>query len=328
MSNDLTKYDREMLEYWLRTKQSLRSIAVVMRRSHSVLSKEIRKNGGGERKKYRADKAQKVYEERKHQSRRGKLEMDEELCNYVEKRLAEEWSPEQIAGRLKKFPPEHLRGKYISHESIYYWIYEKAEKYKQLHKNLRTHRPKRKKYGKRKHKKTAIPSRVSIHERPETITHKLRYGDWESDTMEFQRNSKRPPLSVQYERKSQLVRIHKLEDKSAEETKQALLKTAESVPRELFHSMTFDNGTEGTKHTILREYYGIDTYFCDPFASWQKGGVENMNKLLRQYLPRSTNLHDLSDEQLKIIQERLNNRPRKSLNYQTPNEVIQKVVPT
>ena len=325
MSNNLTYYERQKLEWLLRTSQSLRKIAVVMCRNVSILSREIKRNSSG-RKKYRADVAQKNFEERKEQKRRGKLDMDPELCKYVEEKLALQWSPEQISERLEEAPPEHLRGKYISHESIYHWIYEKSEKYKQLHKNLRTYRPKRKRSGKRKHKKTAIPSRVSIHERPETITHKLRYGDWESDTMEFQRNTKKPPLSVQYERKSQLVRIHKLENKSAEETKEALLKTAESIPRELFHSMTFDNGTEGTKHTILREYYGIDTYFCDPFASWQKGGVENMNKLLRQYLPRSTNLHELSDEQPKAIQERLNNRPRKSLNYQTPNEVIQKVL--
>ena len=122
MSNDLTKYEQEILEYWLRSKQSLRSIATVMRRSHSVLSKEIKKNGGSERKKYRADKAQKIYEKRKQQKRRGKLGMDKDLCEYVEGKLALQWSPEQIAGRLKEAPPKHLGGKYISQQKKKKWI--------------------------------------------------------------------------------------------------------------------------------------------------------------------------------------------------------------
>ena len=313
-----------MLQYWLRTKMSLRRIASIMRRTHSVLSKEIHRYADGERKKYRSDVAQRMYEKGKQRQRAGKLDTYPELKKYVESRLREDWSPEQIAGRLKESPPAELAGLLISHESIYYWIYEKSEKYKHLYKHLRTHRSKRKKYGARKSGNMTIPSRISIHERPHMINEKTRYGDWESDTVEFQRGRKNPYLSVQYERKSQLVRIHKLANKSAEETTNALIKTAESVPTTLFQSVTFDNGTEGAGHTHIQHLFEIQTYFCDPFASWQKGGVENMNKLIRQYLPRSTNMHLITCEHLLQIQERLNNRPRKSLNYQTPNEVILK----
>ena len=121
--------------------------------------------------------------------------------------------------------------------------------------------------------------------------------------------------------------MHKLANKTAEETKEALIKTAESVPREIFRTITFDNGSEGVKHTEIQEMFNIDTYFCDPFSSYQKGGVENMNKLIRQYLPRKTDMKNITDQQIYQIQERLNSRPRKGLNYQTPNEVINKVVP-
>jgi IS30 family transposase len=117
-----------------------------------------------------------------------------------------------------------------------------------------------------------------------------------------------------------------MERKTAEETKDAIIATAESVPKELFRTITFDNGSENTLHTRLKEEYGIETYFCDSYKSYQKGGVENTNKLLRQYLPRKTDLKTVRPEELKSIEQKLNNRPRKSLNYQTPHEVINKVL--
>ena len=120
--------------------------------------------------------------------------------------------------------------------------------------------------------------------------------------------------------------MHKTDNKSAEETKNALIKTAESIPKEIFLTITFDNGTEGAKHTEIKREYEIDTYFCDPFSSWQKGGVENANKLIRYYLPRNTDLSKLTDRDIYEIQEKLNNRPRKCLGYLSPNEIIHKVV--
>ena len=327
MSNDLTNYEREMLQYWLRTKMSLRKIGKVMRRTHSVLSKEINKNGCGVRKKYRADVAQRIYKKRKHKQRMGKLDKCPNLKEYVESKLELDWSPEQIAGRLKDCPPAELVDKTISHESIYYYVYEKSDKYKKLYKHLRTNRIKRRKYGSRKSKNLPIPQRKSIHQRPSVVGEKGRYGDWESDSMIF--SKQREILSVQYERKSQLVRINKVKNKTAEETKHALIRMAESLPdRELLKTITFDNGTEGVKHIDIKEMYGIETYFCDSYCSWQKGGVENVNKLIRQYLPRKTNMYKLTQDEVYKIQERLNSRPRKGLNYQTPNEVINKVVPT
>lgn len=176
----------------------------------------------------------------------------------------------------------------------------------------------------RKARRLPITERLSIHQRPEVVGERAKYGDWESDSVIF--SKQKFALSVQSERKSKLIRMHKVANKTAEETKYALIKTVESLPIEMFKTITFDNGGEGAKHMEIKKEYGVETYFCDPFASWQKGGVENANKLIRHYLPRSTDLSQLTDRDIYDIQEKLNNRPRKCLGYQTPNEVINKVV--
>jgi IS30 family transposase len=217
-----------------------------------------------------------------------------------------------------------MNGKTISHESIYHYIYHKDGRFEGLYTYLRQGKNKRQKRHTRKTCKTRIPERISIHARPKVVETRERYGDWESDSVIF--SKQKTALSVQSERKSKLIRMHKVANKTADETLNALVKTAESVPRDMFHTMTFDNGTEGVKHTEMKRIYDVETYFCDPFASWQKGGVENANKLIRQYLPRNTDLSKLSDRDIYDIQEKLNNRPRKCLNYQSPNEVINKVV--
>lgn len=320
MSNCLTLYDRQKLEHWLRTKQSLRAIAKIMRRNHTVLVRELRRNSNGQRTKYRADTAQRLFEKRIFKQHKGKLDKYPELKEYVVEGLKKEWSPDVIAGKLKTERMKHT----ISHESIYHYIYNKEGRYEGLYKYLRQAQPRRHPLRSRKKSKLRIPERVSIHMRPPCIDERKRYGDWESDSMIFRKQQ--PIVSVQSERKSKLIRMHKAGNKTADETRNALVKTAESLSRELFVSITFDNGTENAEHTEIKKEYGIDTYFCDPFASWQKGGVENANKLIRHYLPRNTDLSKLTDRDIYEIQEKLNNRPRKCLNYLSPNEVINHVV--
>lgn len=320
MSNELKYYDRQQLEYWLRTKQSLRAIGKIMNRDHTVLAREIKRNGNGDRKKYRADTAQRLSEKRKHQQHKGKLDKYPELKEVVIEGLKKEWSPDVIAGKMKS-EKKRIR---ISHESIYNYIYNRDGRYEGLYKYLRQAKPKRQKFKSRKNGKISLPERISIHERPDFINERKRYGDWESDSIIF--SGQRMILSVQSERKSKLIRMHKAPNKTAEETVNALVKTAESVSKDIFLSVTFDNGTEGAKHTEIKKEYGIDTYFCDPFSSWQKGGVENANKLIRHYLPRKTDLSKLTDRDIYEIQEKLNNRPRRCLDYKSPNEIINKVV--
>ncbi|MEK7484621.1 MAG: IS30 family transposase, partial [Planctomycetota bacterium] len=302
------------------TKQSLRAIAKIMRRNHSVLVRELKRNGEGSRKKYRADTAQKLFKKRNHKQHKGKLDKYPDLKELVIEGLKKEWSPDVIAGKMKTEKREQT----ISHESIYYYIYNKDNGQEKLYQYLRQAQSKRHKLHSRKKCKLRIPERVSIHQRPEYIDERERYGDWESDSVIF--SKQKTILSVQSERKSKLIRMHKAKDKSADETRNALVRTAESIEREIFLTITFDNGTEGVQHTEIKKEYGVDTYFCDPFASWQKGGVENANKLIRYYLPRNTDLSKLTDRDIYEIQEKLNNRPRKCLNYLSPNEVINKVV--
>ena len=324
MSNQLTFYEREKLEWLLKLKsQSIRAVSKVMRRDHSVIVREINRNSSG-RQKYKAKVAQKLNNKRIHKKHIGKIEKCPELKKYIEEMILDDWSPEEIAGTLREEPPEGLNGVTVSHESIYYYIYEKADKHKRLYKHLRTHRPKRYHHGKRKSKKVTIPSRVSIHDRPKVVEKKKRYGDWESDSMIF--SKQKYCLSVQYERKSMLVRICKVDNKSADETYRALVQSIDSLPQYMFKTMTFDNGTEGVRHIDISREYDVKTFFCDPYCSWQKGGVENINKLIRQYLPRNIDLSKFSNKDIYNIQEKLNNRPRKSLNYKTPNQVIHKVV--
>lgn len=129
-------------------------------------------------------------------------------------------------------------------------------------------------------------------------------------------------FSVQIERKTRLVRIHRAANRTAAETELAIRRTVESLPKTLFQTMTFDNGTEGANHRMIRDDYGIDTYFCDAYASWQKGAVENVNGIIRRFLPKTKDLSAMTDREIYQIQETINDTPRKPLNYLTPNEVI------
>jgi IS30 family transposase len=311
--------ERKKIEFYVRGKVGVNDIARYLKRNHSVISRELSRNKDNHGR-YNAVRAQALADHRARKTNKHKLQKDPILKTYVIKELKAGKSPEQIGGRLKKRPPPFLQGKTISYESIYRYIYDGEGRYENLYPLLRKGKPKRFKKCGRKPQKTPVPKRVSIHERPDIVKYKLRYGDWESDTVCFKKQ--RASLSVQYERKSRLVRIHKVRDHSKEETYEALVKTIESLPLPLTKTITFDNGGEGALHYKLRSEFGINTYQCDAFASWQKGGVENMNGLIRQYLPRDTNMSTITDEQIYCIQELLNNRPRKALNYLTPNEVI------
>jgi len=190
-----------------------------------------------------------------------------------------------------------------------------------LYCHLRRQKNKRQKQKSRKPQKAIISERISIHQRPIEINERLTFGHWESDTLEGKRSIKEN-ISVQYERKSQLARLHKINDKTAMETEEAIRDSIISLPQYLWQSITFDNGTEGANHHRLKKDYWLRTYFCDAYKAWQKGGVENLNGLIRQYIPKGSDISKLTEDEMYAIQEKLNNRPRKSLNYLTPNQVI------
>jgi transposase, IS30 family len=313
-------YERQIIETRFRGKWKIRQIARHLNRSPSIISREIKRNIHPEGK-YLADYAQSLAEKRTHITNKKKMDADSKLSFYVRKKLEKDWSPEQIAGRLKEHPPDSLQGSKISHESLYQCIYNSPYGNHLYHCLRRKNVPRRQKRYARKSQKPLIPERISIHDRPEVINNRERFGDWESDSVIFRKQ--KSALSVQHERKSLLLRLHKVADHGGEETLEALRATVESLPsRDLVKSFTFDNGGEGARHAEIRDEYGVNTYFCDTYKSWQKGGVENSNGLIRQYLPRSINLDMMTEDMIYEIQEKLNDRPRKKLGYSTPNEII------
>lgn len=315
----LTLSDRVFIEQSRAYRRSIREIARRLRKDHTVISRELKRNRTSHTP-YRAVTAQGYADRRAKKTNVRKLEKDAVLKEHVVACLKDDWSPEQIAGTLKAQPPPTLRGVSVSHETIYQYIYDGEGRYEHLWFHLtRAHRKRYRKHG-RKHQKAHILERISIHERPAVIDARGRFGDWKSDTMQFKKQ--RAGLSVQYERKGMLTRIHKVPDKSAKATEDALRATLDPLPEDVRRSLTFDNGGEGACHTKIRDDFRMATYFCDPYASWQKGGVENTNGLIRRYLPRSTDLATITDAEIEIIQERLNSRPRKKLGYLTPNQVL------
>lgn len=326
MQTRLTFYERQKIEYLLKCKLKITKIAALLHRDHSVISREVRRNTGQypDYFPYSAVVAQKATQRRAKITNKRKLAKDEVLGSYVVSRLKDGWSPEQISGRLKNQPPQELQGKYISDEAIYDYIYDQGSDGQYLWQYLRkAHYVRRQQHG-RKTQKVNIPEKVSIHERPTTVDQRTRLGDFESDLLCF--SGQKLAVSVQYERKSQLVKINKVSDHGANENKAALIKTIEALSANLVQTITFDNGGENVKHTEIRDDFNIETYFCDTYSSWQKGGVENINGLLRQYLPRKTNLANLNDAEIAQIEQKLNNRPRKTSSYLTPNEVLEEYI--
>ena len=312
---EITFYERERIETYLRMKKKKTWIAKRLNRDYSVIKREVKRNSG-DVSPYLAINAQHYAERRKKNTNKKKLEKHEnkKLKEYVEKKLEEGWSPEQIDGVLKERPPDEIeecRDKTISYESIYDYIYNG---HNGLYKNLRRKQSKRQRRFSRKQRHWTIKNRVSIHKREKIIDERKRIGDWETDSVIF---SGKNILSVQSERKSRLCRIHKCEDKTALASEKALKKSINSLPN-LWLTITRDNGSENVLHYKTK----IPSYFCDPYSSWQKGGVENLNGLIREYFPKKSNLDIVSEKEIYLIQEKLNNRPRKCLKYLTPNEAI------
>ena len=311
----LTYNDRKIIEKLLNKKLTYRAIGRTISRSHTTISDEIKLNSG--QLGYSADRAQYYHEQRQlNKGNKKKLEINDKLREYVIKKLKKDWSPEEISGRLKEYPDKEIG--YVCHETIYEYIYGIEGIRDRLYLLLRRYKPKRTKWHSRKKRGTGIKERISIHERPDEINEKVELGHWETDSMIF--SQQKGILSVQVERKSRMVRIHRCLDKTAQETLEAIIKTIDSIPLKYFLSVTYDNGTENVKHTELRKMFGVETYFCDPYCSWQKGLVENTNMFIRQYLPKNAPIDSIADEEIYEIQEKLNNRPRKCLKYMTPNE--------
>jgi len=310
---NLTFNERKIIEKMLNQEAGVRAIGRILGRVHSSISDEIKRNKMHYEARYDAEIAQ-ARSLRRNNNKGNKKLMDQQpqiKAYVIEKMLEDQWSPEQIAGQLSLI---HHK-KVISHETIYQFIYSDEGKELKLWLHLRRKRKpiRQKQCGKKKH--VIIKERISIHQRL-----KPKFGDIDTDLMVAR---SKEALSVQVEHDSLRCVLTSIENKKAYEKKRSLRRAIEEYGETNVHSITFDNGSENVIHREIRNEYNIPTYFCDPYSWWQKGRVENTIGLVRQYLPKRTDLSKVTEDQIYIIQEKLNNRPRKKLGWFTPNQAFQ-----
>ena len=241
------------------------------------------------------------------------------VVKYVEQALHADWSPESIAGRIRRDFAQDSQMR-ISTETIYRWIYRDAFQGGLFYTHLRWQHKKcraQRRYGTGR---GLIPGRISIADRPAVVDLKERFGDWEGDTVEGAKGSGH--IASHVERKSRYLIAAKLANKTADVMTAASIKVFQRVPRELRKTLTVDNGKEFARFKDIENKTGLTVYFADPYAAWQRGCNENTNGLLRRYFPKGCNFSAVSDAELAIAVKKLNHRPRKCLDYQTPHEVF------
>ncbi len=315
----LTDIDRQIIARGIKEQKSHRFIARQIGRSQSVVSREVARNTTP--RGYIVAVAKQLTQKRAAHMKPRILDKDSVLRTFVVFWIREGLSPEEVVGRLRMRPTPALRGHSVSHETIYDWIYHGEGRYEGLIPYLRRKQTRRRKRGRgTKPPSIRIEHRLSIHQRPKRINERREVGHWEDDSMVFPGQA--PCLANQYERKLMLARITKVPNKEAVSHEWALRAKIEKDPRWLWKTTTRDNGTENVLHENTRKQYGVKSYFCDTYSSWQKGGVENLNGLIREYFPRDTDMSMITPEHVAWVENKLNNRPRKKLNYLTPNEAL------
>jgi len=319
--NKLTPQERGKIALLKAKGKTLRYTAKILGRSVSTISDEIRRNREwiNEEFIYEAISAQEEYEKRKSKAGKRQPLKNDNIYRYVIEKLRAGWSPEQISGRLKY---EHPNDKscWISHETIYQYIYDEENKDEGLWEYLPRHQTKRRRrYGRKVHK-GKIPDRVSIHLRPKVIDKRSEFGHFEGDTLEGKGH--RDGFHTEVERLSRIIFAIKVKSISSEEALKAQKEIFEELPEKARKSVTLDNGRENHLHTKLKQDLKMKTYFADPYSSWQRGTNEYHNGLIRRYFPKKTDLSEVTQEELDDIILEINNRPRKVLRYQTPLEVF------
>ena len=309
----LTPDDREQIAVLRVAGWTMSSIAASIGKSVSTISRELRRNrlDSG---RYSASVADGAYMERRQ--RPALLEQDAELATFVRQRLSEAWSPQQISGWLRSGAEPGLCA--MAMETIYSFIYRASQKTEELWRHLARRRKKRRSLHSRPSRDT-IKDRTSIHDRPDSVDDRSELGHWEGDLILCQRTR---PVLVLHERKTRVTLAARLTGKGAAETASVIMAIFRKLDPKIRQSVTFDNDTCFARHSWLREGLNMATWFCDAYASWQKGGVENANGRLRRWLPRQTNLDDISDEDMQEIVMTYNLTPRKCLGYITPIQAL------
>jgi IS30 family transposase len=314
----LTLSEREEISRGIAVHQSARSMARLLDRSASTVSREISRSGGYD--DYRAALADDQAWARARRPKRCKLATNPWLRQAVAKKLRSNWAPEQVAGWLKRAHPDD-ESYQVSHETIYRSLFVQARGVlkKELLSHLRSKRTIRrsKQAGLNGDGRGQIKDLVSIRQRPAAVEDRAVPGHWEGDLLSGSKNSY---IATVVERHTRYVMLAKVPNKDTQTVVSALIKQAKRLPSELYKSLTWDRGKELTNHRRFTLATDIDVYFCDPQSPWQRGSNENTNGLLRQYFPKGTDLSVHSQAHLNKVARQLNERPRKTLQFETPAE--------
>lgn len=312
----LTAAEREEISRAVVAGSSIRSIALSLGRAASTISRELKRNGGQDA--YRATQADQAAWDRAHRPKDCKLVLNRAAAQLVAEKLQQKWSPQQIAGWLKRNYPNDSSYQ-VSHETIYRSLFVQARGAlkKELLAHLRRTRAMRRSrhHTHKKDNRGRIRDTVSISERPACVEDRAVPGHWEGDLLCGSKNSQ---IATLVERNTRYVMLVKVAGKDTETVINALIKNARKLPQELYKTLTWDRGKEMADHRRFSLSTDINVYFCDPHSPWQRGTNENTNGLLRQYFPKGIDLADYSQAKLNSVARQLNNRPRKTLDYETP----------
>ena len=309
--NHLTAEQRYQIEVLIAAEKTQKAIAELVGVSESTISRELKRNSG--KQGYRPRQAQIKTVKRRREVRKA-IKMTPELISVVEAKLREEWSPEQVSGWLKR-----EMSTAVSHERIYQHVWSNKRAGGDLYQHLRQSRKQRKKRYGSKDKRGQIKNRTSIDLRPEVVEEKTRLGDWEIDTVIGQNHQ--GALVTVVDRVSKLTLIKKVDSKHAQGVAAAIIALLKPYEAQTF-TITADNGKEFAEHEKIAAALQASVYFAHPYHSWERGVNENTNGLIRQYFPKGSSFADITEARVEAVMNKLNHRPRKTLNYRTPYEVF------
>jgi len=297
-------------------------IARRLGRNKATVSRELRRNISPYATEYTDESAQIWAERRRRQASRRYRLKNECTRTYVESKLQAGWSPEIIAGRIE----QDLLGRTISHESIYQYVYqlEEPKRTKYIKYLPRNHRRRRKRSTCKVQRKSCIPNRISIGDRPASVETRRQMGHWEGDSMVSSRNT--TVLYTLVERKTRMVRLVRVRGRDGERTARAITRKLRPLPRRARRTLTLDNGIEHIRHEKVTRAIGIRCYFCDPYSAWQRGSNENRNGIVRRYFPKGTDFARLTQAEIGQVELAINTRPMKCLGFKTPLEAAARFV--
>lgn len=329
--NHLSQKERDQIYDLSQSGKNKKEIAKILNRDPSTIGREVKRNktmigiknnNNPTAKKdsgnyyYLPYRAQEKYMARRKESKQLCPLKTLDLYKYTIEKLKIGWSPEIISGRAKR---EGIGN--ISHECIYQFIYSKASKELKLYQYLARLHKKRRKWQGRKAKRTLIPNRIGIEKRPKSVENRKEFGHWEGDSVVG--IGKKSALNTNRERKTRLVIISKIKRKTAKHTRLATIRRFKEIPDEAHKTNTYDNGPEFTEHEKISKGLNMHIYFANPYHSWERGTNENGNGLIRRFFPKKTDFDQISQEAIKYVENWINNRPMKCLDYKTPLEAFQ-----